>query len=254
VPRAERPLPPYVQIANYYRTAILNGDLAPGQQLPSISAIAAEWDVSASTAAKAISHLQVEGAIWTSPQGSFVSDEDVIDKTPQDRIRATAPRRSTTNGGHVEVTAAEIVTAPNYVAELLGVPIGTQVVRREEITYRKSRPRMLSVDWITVGSDPMLAAEAVAKHELAEGGAVRLIERETGRRVTHGRDHLRGRASDAREAGALRLPIGSPILAGTNVWSDNDGVLLYGEWVMPADQVVSYEYAVEAGASTEDTQ
>ena len=64
----------------------------------------------------------------------------------------------------------------------------------------------------------------------------------TGRTVTLGRDHLRGRAADAREAGALRLPVGSPILAGTHVWSDDAGVLLYGEWVLPPDQVISYEY------------
>lgn len=242
MPQAQRPVPPYAQIANHYREAIASGELAPGQRLPSITELAGEWGVAASTAAKAISQLQVEGAIWTSPQGSFVSDDERIDRTPQDRIKATAPIRSTTNGEHVIVTAAEIVMAPNYVAELLGLPIGSEVVRREEITHRKSRPRMLSVDWIPA-PDAMLAAEITAR-EPVEGGVIRLVESMLRRKVTLGRDHLRGRAADAREAGALRLPIGSPVLAGTHVWSDQDGVLLYGEWVMPPDQVISYQYEV----------
>jgi GntR family transcriptional regulator len=243
MPRADRPLPLYAQLADHYRTAIRDGELVPGQQLPPITQLAAEWDISVSTAAKAISHLQVEGAIWTSPQGSFVSDEDIITRTPRDRITATAPRRSTGNGERIIVTASEIVTAPNYVAELLGVPIGVQVIRREEITHRKGQPRMLSVDWVSpvAAESAMLAAEATSPLPI-DGGTIRLIERATGRTVTLGRDHLRGRAADAREAAALRLPIGSPILAGTNVWSDDDGVLLYGEWVLPPDQVISYEY------------
>ena len=241
MPRADRPLPLYAQLANHYRAAIRDGLLVPGQQLPPITQLAAEWNVSVSTAAKAIGQLQVEGVIWTSPQGSFVSDKDVITRTPRDRITASAPQRSTTNGERVIVTAAEIVAAPNYVAELLGVPIATEIVRREEITHRRSQPRMLSVDWIPPIGSAMLAAEATSPEPIP-GGTIGLVERATGRTVTLGRDHLRGRAADAREAGALRLPVGSPVLAGTHVWADDDGVLLYGEWVLPPDQVISYEY------------
>src|ERR1035441_7120008 len=160
MPRADRPVPLYAQITNHYRAAIRDGLLVPGQPLPPITQLAAEWDISVSTAAKAISQLQVEGAIWTSPQGSFVADEDVITRTPRDRITATAPLRSTTNGERVIVTAAEIVAAPNYVAELLGIPIATEIVRREEITHRKGQPRMLSVDWIPPIGSAMLGAEA----------------------------------------------------------------------------------------------
>jgi len=244
MPRADRPLPVYVQVADHYRTAILDGDLVPGQKLPPISQIATDWGISVATAARAISQLQVEGAIWTSPQGSFVADKEIITKSARDRITGGGPRRSTTNGERIIVNAAETVTAPNYVAELLGIPIGTVVNRREEVTYKRARPQMLSVDWVPpIGSSP-LAAELTSPEPLADG-TVRVVESVTGRRVTHGRDHLRGRAADAREAGALRIPIGTPILATTNVWSDDAGVLIYGEHVLPPDQVVSYDYAVD---------
>jgi GntR family transcriptional regulator len=238
VPTPDRPLPIYAQIANHYRDAILNGDLKAGQRLPAVAEIAEEWGVAAGTAARALSQLQVEGAIYTSPQGSFVSDGDVIRRAPSERIKSA--KRVKTNGESVEVTDAGIVTAPNYVADLLGVMIGTQVIRREEITWHKGHPLTLAVDWIPVADDAVLAGELVAKAPI-KGGPASVIASSTGRRIIHWRDHVRGRAADAREAGALRLPVGSPILAGAHLWSDDEGVILYGEWVMPPDRVVSWE-------------
>jgi GntR family transcriptional regulator len=240
VPELDRPLPPYVQIANHYRDAILGGELAPGAKLPSLTELAQTWNVATNTAAKAIGHLQVEGAIYTSPRGSFVADGDVLASTPAARARAGAARRHRPPVEGVRVTAAESIPAPNYVAELLGIDLAELVIRREEITYRHARPVMLSVDWIPA-TNVMEAAELTATEPI-DGGLLALVERVTGRAVTHGRDHIRGRASDGREADALRLAVGGPILAGVHIWSDDDGVILYGEWVMPPDQVISYEY------------
>jgi GntR family transcriptional regulator len=242
VPTPDRPLPIYVQIANHYRDAILNGDLRAGQRLPAVAEIAEEWGVAVGTASRALSQLQVEGAVYTSPQGSFVADGDVIRRTPSDRIKAA--KRVKTNGESVEVTAADVVTAPNYVADLLGVPIGSQVVRREEITWHKGHPLMLGVDWIAVTADRALAGHLTAREPM-KGGTAHIVQISTGRRIRHVRDHVRGRAADAREAGALRLPVGSPILAGTHVWSDDESVIIYGEWVMPPDRVVSWEWVAE---------
>lgn len=238
MPDLNRPNPPYVQIADHYRARILNGDLAPGARIPSVSAIAREWRVAAATAAKAISRLSVEGAIYTSPRGSFVSSDEIIARPPGERIRMSGVRPS----GTVEVTAADIVTALDYVAALLGIPPGEAVIRREEITHGHGRRRMLAVDWIPGISKEV--AEELLQHAPVLGGPEGSIERLTGRRVTHVQDHLRGRGADAREASALAITTGSPVLAGVHVWSDDDGVLLYGEWVMPPDQVVSYAYSL----------
>jgi GntR family transcriptional regulator len=250
LPEVQRPLPPYVQIANHYRDAIRNGELEPGARLPSVAELATTWGVATATAAKAMGHLQVEGAIYSSPRGSFVADGDVITSTPAERARGRGGRRHVPARETIAVTAAEIVPAPNYVAELLGLDMRELVIRREEITRRRSHPVMLSVDWIPA-TDVMESAELTAMDPV-EGGVLRLVERVTKRRVTHGRDHIRGRAADGREADALRLPVGSPILAGVHVWSDEEGVIIYGEWVMPPDQVISYEYEPALDTVTEE--
>ena len=126
-------------------------------------------------------------------------------------------------------------------AELLGVEPGGMVIRREEVTTLRGKPRMLSVDWIPTGN---VMAEAELLGPLGPDGPAKVIETVTGRQVTHAQDHLEGREADTREANALKIPVGSPILAGTHVWSDKDGVIIYGEWGMPPKRVVSYTYEV----------
>ncbi len=100
---------------------------------------------------------------------------------------------------------------------------------------------MLSVDWIPTKH---VMAEAELLGPATPDGPEHIIATVTGRHVTHAQDHLEGRESDTREATALGITVGSPILAGTHVWSDDDGVIIYGEWVMPPKQVITYAYEV----------
>lgn len=246
MPDISRPVPAYVQIANHYRAAILTGELAPSARLPSVSDLAAEWNVATATAARAIGLLQVEGAVYTSPRGTFVADQEVVFRNPQDRVRTAARWRTTSSDETVLVTGVGIVPAPAYVGELLSLDPGDMVIRREEVTRRGRRPVMLSVDWVP-GMDAVSAGELLSPEPIA-GGVYRFAQRATGRRVTHERDYVRGRGADHREATSLNLSVGCPILAGTHIWSDDDGVVVYGEWVLPPDQVVSWEFRIDPDA------
>ena len=132
-------------------------------------------------------------------QGTFVSSDDHITRTPGDRIRGRRPVRAADNET-VTLNVAEIVLAPNYVAELLGIDPGSMVIRREEITALRGRPRMLAVDWIPTSH---VMAEAELLGPPTPEGPAHVIETLTGRRVTHAQDHLEGREADSREAAAL---------------------------------------------------
>ena len=237
VPRAERPRALYRQIADFYRSKILSEELRAGQQLPSVVDLMAEWEVGRDTAAKAIGQLQVEGVVWTSANGTFVAGNEDITTSPRERVRVS---RTMEAAEDAVVTAAGIVVPPVYVAELLGIMPGTAVVRREEVASRHKRPVRLTVDWVpSLGQ--MHAAELLAAVRV-DGGVVPFVERATGRRAVHGQDHLRGRASDDRESGHLRLPVGAPILAVVSLFSDDDEVLVYEESCVPADLVFRYDY------------
>lgn len=69
--------PIYEQIVDQMRTAILQGDLAAGEQLPSIRNLATSLRISAITTKRAYSELETQGLLETVPgKGSFVAGID----------------------------------------------------------------------------------------------------------------------------------------------------------------------------------
>jgi GntR family transcriptional regulator len=73
VPRGPRP--PYLAVADALRERIEAGEWLPGEALPSVTALSAEYGVSTSTAGRAIRVLADEGKVTTvRGWGVFVSE------------------------------------------------------------------------------------------------------------------------------------------------------------------------------------
>lgn len=69
------PVPPYRQLAGILRGQIESGELAPGQQLPSVVTLAADYQIAVPTARKAISLLKAEGlVVGVAGYGTFVAE------------------------------------------------------------------------------------------------------------------------------------------------------------------------------------
>ena len=69
--------PIYDQIYNQIKTAILSGQLAPGQALPSIRALAKDLRVSVITTKRAYEELEKAGYIHTVPgKGCYVAEQN----------------------------------------------------------------------------------------------------------------------------------------------------------------------------------
>jgi DNA-binding GntR family transcriptional regulator len=67
--------PPSRQIAADIRAKIEHGELAPGDTLPSIVALASQYQVATKTAQKAIAILKREGLVESEPgYGTFVAE------------------------------------------------------------------------------------------------------------------------------------------------------------------------------------
>jgi DNA-binding GntR family transcriptional regulator len=70
-------VPPWQQITDTLRERIASGAYAPGHRVPSIIALAAEFDVAPVTARKALTALQREGLIESrTGWGTFVTPKD----------------------------------------------------------------------------------------------------------------------------------------------------------------------------------
>ncbi|MFI9231385.1 winged helix-turn-helix domain-containing protein [Streptomyces rimosus] len=71
----DRALPHWPQVAAEIRRRIQNGTYRPGERLPGTVAIAAEFDVSQSTATRAVASLRPEGLVRVvSGRGYFVAE------------------------------------------------------------------------------------------------------------------------------------------------------------------------------------
>ncbi len=238
MPQAQRGTPPYIQIQDHYRTRIQDGAIGEGERLPSIAALADEWGVAAATAAKAISGLQVEGYVHTSNQGTFAT----LGKGAAGGADLAMHRgRTNRTGQRIEVTEADVRPAPVYVADLLGIDPGAPVGRREFITYDGPQPGRLSVSWW-----PGMLVDEVPRLATADAGdPLNWIHEATGRRPRFGRDYFEGREADVREARALGIRPGDAVLASTYLWRDGDGLIEYGEFVLPRKKVVSLSYTID---------
>lgn len=245
-PHVSRPSPPYMQITDHYRQLIQDGVLSEGDRLPPVAEVSKEWGVAHATAAKAVAQLQVEGLIITSPRGSFVAGKGAKATSPQSRLmRSRRTGSVSANGEAHHVNAAEIVVAPTYVAELFALDPGAEIIRREWVTIEDKTLRALTVTW-----HPAELAEQVPDLLSTAPGVVgpllSQIEAATGP-ITRGRDFVHARGSDAREASALGLPVGTAIAAGTWLaWSD-DRLMEYGEYCLPPRHTLTYSYDLPEG-------
>lgn len=236
-PQLQRPKPPYVQIADHYRELISTGALRHGERMPTVAEVAERWSCSPGTAHKALRQLRGEGLIDTKQQGSTVIGTRAVPE-PAERVRRT----TLPEGDEVEVTEVGTVAMLPSVGAALGIDadaLNRRVIRRQAICRREGRPYKLSVTWV-----PVSFSEEVP--ELLDSAPipniVDLIGQKNSRQATDGRDYFEGRTADAREAEALGIEVGSAVLAGTSVWRDDEGALVYYEFVCPPHHAISSDY------------
>lgn len=79
--------PIYEQIAAQVRDAVATGELAAGELLPSIRALAAQLRISAITTKRAYQDLEAQGYVTTIPgKGCFVAEQN-LDLLREERLR-----------------------------------------------------------------------------------------------------------------------------------------------------------------------
>ena len=79
--------PIYEQIASQIREAIMTGELATGEQLPSIRSLATQLRISAITTKRAYQDLETQGFIHTVPgKGCFVAGDN-LELLREERLR-----------------------------------------------------------------------------------------------------------------------------------------------------------------------
>ncbi|MDH6109754.1 GntR family transcriptional regulator [Kitasatospora sp. MAP12-15] len=232
----------FSRIADHYRQAILAGELEAGTRLPTQREMCQRWNVASATVGRALQALQVEGYVRTSPRGTFVADEAAVTGSGRDRLLQVQRIQSSLMGGETcTVTVAELGVPPLYVQDLFNLDPGDQLVRREFVTG-KGRQRTMYQGVYYPAEFAAMVPDLLSKAAGKNAGILGKVLVVSGRTITHARDDMHGRAANAREASALGIAVGSPILAGVHRWSDEDGIIEYGEWCIPTRFTIGYEY------------
>jgi GntR family transcriptional regulator len=201
------PLPLYYQIANVIRSRIDLHEWAPGEQLPSESALAASFGVSPLTVRQALAMLVQEG--WVRRQqgrGTFVTDEESAVKP----VRLTAPFHglmSAVSGLKLRLLDLQRTRGPSGVLRLLGIPAGGEMVRLSRVRLRGKRPVSYEVLYL-----PPKLAELLSKQDFNQKLITDALEEKAGVFFSAANQTIEASLADDDSASALQVAVGAPLL------------------------------------------
>ena len=109
--------PPYRRIADEIRARITDGELRPGDPVPSARGITHEWGVALATATKVLATLNAEGVTRPLPGRGTV----VASPTGPAQPTGTSARATRRNEGDLDLTHERIVAAAIRVADVEGL-------------------------------------------------------------------------------------------------------------------------------------
>jgi DNA-binding GntR family transcriptional regulator len=240
----------YLDIAAELRKRIFSGEWQPGSKLPRMTDLAREYRVNRDTVARAIAILEAEGLVWAVPKrGTVVRYGMVRPRRPRGNevkrnVATDSPGYSFPSASgqevwkhHIPPTARpEKLTDPRL-ARMLGVAVGSEVMRRFRVTGPETEPPFQINDtWIR----PAIAEAVPEVAKQAPGPSDWIYRVEV---AGHGpiswRETHRARMPSKEEANLLQIPVTLPVLEIVRVGtSARDGLPVeVTQYVIPSDRV-----------------
>ena len=239
----------YLQIASFLRDQIVRGDLPPGAEISSERQIAHDWKVSRPTATRALQVLRYQGLVESRQgAGTYVRDIHMHRRAVQRYHRYRERGAQYGPDESLEITAAEIVSAPEYVALGLGIkPSDAVMTRRRLISRSGVGAAEISTSWWPAAIAEV-APRLLKRESLGGIGSVRYVESVTGRHAAHARDQMSARLASADELRDLRLEGPAAVLVIRHVVYDTEDMPLeFAEAIYPSGQwTAEQEYLIES--------
>lgn len=229
-PQAQQPL--YQQLADELRSAIRQGDLQPGDRIPSERELIDTHGVSRTTVRLALGVLKAEGLVVAGHgRGNFVHARPPV-RLPFTRFsRASqqpgmgpwgvATRRAGVSG-HLQLVAVEQLPADAELAVRLEIDEGDPVILRSRHMYADNRLVQLYDGYYPL--DFIEGTEFVTS-AILEGGTYAAFDR-IGRHPQRATEEVGARAPTPEEAQLLHLGAGVPVLTTTRTTRDTTGRVL----------------------------
>lgn len=224
MPELRRADTAYAQVATHIREQIHGGQLQPGDRVPSVREIAAQWKISKATADKALSTLRAEGLlVAVTGIGTQVAPRIPTVQTGAERFRRMLTSgRATRPGERSHILDSELAPATETAAEFLRIEPGTPAVRRRRMfTEDDGTVIALSTSWLR----GELSERVPALLDVASipGGTIGAVREATNRQPGLQQSQLSARLVTGEEAELLQLAEPAAVLIAESRLSDEDG-------------------------------
>lgn len=238
------PTPAYMQIADALRAAIARGELADGDQLPSIRELVDRYGTAVGTVRQAIDQLKTEGrVIALQGRGVFVRRPRRLQRIGTDRHRitsrpaGTAPLEAEADRQGFErssvVTEVASVPASREVADRLGVSEGESVLVRRYVLSLDGEPAQLASSYFL---HALVDGTALSEPGAIVGGTHAYLRDELGHALTHAVEDLIARMPTPQETRDLRLAPGTPVVELVRTIYSSDRPVEVTVFVFAADR------------------
>jgi GntR family transcriptional regulator len=212
------PLPLYYQLKRILLRHIQDGDIIPGETIPSETELQENYGVSRITVRRALGDLASEGYISRQPgRGTFVLQPKLQDRS--ERLGGFSESLSA-QGFKVEwqVLQHDLLPVPSSVAQALCIDEGQPVLYFQRLVYADGEPIMLATVYVNVGKGITLTRE-----ELDSDSIYPLLERKYGIVVCRANRTIEATVALENEAQLLHVKPNTPMLLVKLVAYDQQG-------------------------------
>jgi GntR family transcriptional regulator len=204
--------PQHERIAAELRARILDGDLALGARLPSVTQLVSDFDTANATVQRALDLLKSEGLLRSRPgAGVYVRDE------PPFVVQAAAYLPVTPDGFEYQLLEVGERTPPADVATLLAQ---TRAVVRRRLMLHGGQPVELSASYYPLD---IAAGTPLAHKRRIPGGAPRLLAELGHPQEATMVDRVAVRPPTTAEVEELQLPHGASVIRQLRLIRSTDG-------------------------------
>lgn len=205
----ESPAPLYYQLYSLLKTAILNGTVANGAQMPTEQQLAEAFDVSRITAKRAMDELAAEALVERRRgKGTHVIHEYKPKPVKAPLVGMLQELETMGRQTSVKVLLCEKKSPPVHIRDLMQVPEGEDVYHMIRVRSKDGEPFGYYTSW-TQGLTTRITASKVKKKTRLE------LFREQGIDLTHVTQTISAVAADEELAQELKTEVGAPLISLT---------------------------------------
>ncbi|AOS65276.1 GntR family transcriptional regulator [Actinoalloteichus hymeniacidonis] len=223
---------PSRRIADAVRASIVDGELNPGDKLPSERELAARFGTARNTAREAVRLLADEGLVSARHgKGVFVREQQRLFRWGHERYSKKVYRETGLTpfrlemhrqgkSARIDCVAIDRITPPADVAEHLKADISDQsVIRRKNLYYADDEPVQVVITYIRWED---AAGTLLLEPKTGPGGIYGRLE-DAGYYMASGQDQIVARMPSHDEASFLQLPPSTPVLEVLHTSYDQNG-------------------------------